>query len=243
MVRRSRSDQAAAHYLTYLIRALGAQRVRLVMARRSDSHRIVDGCSLSRKGVIHPDSSHGCRKTRTLSNPEKLVFRAVAWLPDSRRIVAFGHKEGQSTRGYVQDINEGAPRAFTAEGVSTVKWWSLPISPDGTRVLALSADLVPTIYRIDDGTAEPVRGLQPGELPVRWTEESQSLIVAKGGGFPWVIERLDIASGRRTPVREIRAHEAAGLRLSLFAITPDGRHYVHSYSRLLTDLFVVDGLR
>jgi hypothetical protein len=26
-------------------------------------------------------------------------------------------------------------------------------------------------------------------------------------------------------------------------ITPDGKYYVHSFSRLLTDLFVVDGLR
>jgi hypothetical protein len=27
------------------------------------------------------------------------------------------------------------------------------------------------------------------------------------------------------------------------AITPDARHYVHSYSRLLSDLFLVQGLR
>jgi hypothetical protein len=80
-------------------------------------------------------------------------------------------------------------------------------------------------------------------MPVRWAEDGRSLLVARGDGLPWVVERLDTASGRRTPVREIRAHDAAGLRLSLFAITPDGRHYVHSYSRLLSDLFVVDGLR
>jgi serine/threonine protein kinase len=237
------SDQAAAHYLTYVIRA-GSAAVRLgdgqAFGQSPDRRWVLAVPARGSSILIHPT---GAGETRTLSNPEKLVFRAVAWLPDSRRIVAFGHKEGHSTRGYVQDINEGAPRAFTAEGVSTVKWWSLPISPDGTRVLALSADLVPTIYRIDNGSAEPVRGLQAGELPVRWTQESQGLIVARGGGLPWLIERLDIASGRRTPVREIRAHEAAGLRLSLFAITPDGRHYVHSYSRLLTDLFVVDGLR
>jgi hypothetical protein len=29
----------------------------------------------------------------------------------------------------------------------------------------------------------------------------------------------------------------------MFAISPGGKHYVHSYSRLLTDLFVVDGLK
>jgi len=110
-------------------------------------------------------------------------------------------------------------------------------------VIAVNADAVSSIFRIDDGSAEPVRGLHPGEMPVRWAEDGRSLLVARGDGLPWVVERLDTASGRRTPVREIRAHDAAGLRLSLFAITPDGRHYVHSYSRLLSDLFVVDGLR
>ena len=53
---------------------------------------------------------------------------------------------------------------------------------------------------------------------------------------------MELDSGRRTPVREIRAREAAGLRLSVFAISSDGRSYVHSYSRLLSDLFVVEGL-
>jgi hypothetical protein len=33
------------------------------------------------------------------------------------------------------------------------------------------------------------------------------------------------------------------LRLSIVALSPNGRTYVHNYSRLLTDLFVVTGLR
>jgi hypothetical protein len=50
----------------------------------------------------------------------------------------------------------------------------------GTKVLALNADDVSTIYRIDNGSAEPVRGLQAGEQPVRWTEDGHGLLVAKG---------------------------------------------------------------
>ncbi len=68
------------------------------------------------------------------------------------------------------------------------------------------------------------------------------MFVGRGNGLPWVIERMDLATGRRTPALEIRAREAAGLRLSLVHVTPDARHWVHSYARLLSDLFVVDGL-
>ncbi len=34
----------------------------------------------------------------------------------------------------------------------------------------------------------------------------------------------------------------AGLRLSWVYITPNGRFWIHSYSRLLTDLYTVEGL-
>jgi Tol biopolymer transport system component len=237
------SDQATPSYTTYVIHA-GSAAVRLgdgqAYGQSPDGRWVIGLPAAGSPILIHPT---GAGETRTLSNPEQLTYRVAAWLPDSRRVVAFGSKEGRPTRGYIQDINDGAPRPFTAEGVSATKWWSLPVSPDGTRVIAVNADDVSSIFRIDDGSAEPLRGLHPGEMPVRWAEDGRSLLVARGGGLPWVVERLDTASGRRTPVREIRAHDAAGLRLSLFAITPDGRHYVHSYSRLLSDLFVVDGLR
>ncbi len=237
------SDQATPKYMTYLIHA-GSAAVRLgdgqAYGQSPDGRWVIGVPAAGAPLLIHPT---GAGEMRTLSNPEQLVYRGAAWLPDSRRVVAFGSAEGHPVRGYIQDINNGPPRPFTAEGVSASKWWSLPISPDGTRVLALSADGVACVYRIDDGSPEPVRGLQSGEVPVRWAEDGKSLLVARGGGLPWVIERLDIATGRRTPVREIRAHDVAGLRLSIFAITPDGRYYVHSYTRLLSDLFVVDGLR
>lgn len=58
-----------------------------------------------------------------------------------------------------------------------------------------------------------------------------------------MIDRMDLASGRREKLLEIRPHEMAGLRLTLLALSADGRYYVHSYSRLLSSLYVVEGLR
>ena len=50
-------------------------------------------------------------------------------------------------------------------------------------------------------------------------------------------------TGTRTPATTIRAHDPAGLRLSIFAISRDAKYYVHSYSSLLSDLLVVNGLK
>src|SRR5690606_31941551 len=179
--------------------------------------------------LVHPT---GAGETRTLPNPDQLRFDIAAWLPDSRRIVAIGFKEGRPTRAYIQDIDGGDPVPLTPEGVRAQRWWSLPVSPDGSRFVALNPDGEPAIFSTRDGQAEVVRGVSSEEICATWTPDGRAMLVAKGGGMPWIIERMELDSGRRTPVREIRAREAAGLRLSLFAVTPDGKSYVHSYTRV-----------
>jgi hypothetical protein len=99
------------------------------------------------------------------------------------------------------------------------------------------------IYRIDGAVPEPLPRLSPGDIPVQWTSDGRGLLVAHGGGLPWVVERLDLSTGTRTPATTIRAHDPAGLRLSVFAISRDAKYYVHSYSRLLSNLVVVSGLK
>jgi hypothetical protein len=78
---------------------------------------------------------------------------------------------------------------------------------------------------------------------VQWTPDGDGLLVAHRDELQWIVERLDLGSGRRTPALTIRAHDAAGLRLSVFGISRDAKYYVHTYARLLSNLYVVDGLR
>jgi hypothetical protein len=238
------SDQTTPRYTAYILQAGTGAPVEL---GPGNSYGISpDGrwaLALPLEGapvMLHPT---GAGKTRELPNPDTLLFDTAAWLPDNRRVVMFGQRAGQPGRGYVQDIDGGAPRPFTAEGLTALRWWSLPVAPDGSRVIARGEDGAPAFFRVSDGAREPVPGLRPGETPIRFTADGRALLVAHGNGLPWIIERMDIATGRRTPALEIRAREAAGLRLSIIDVTPDARHYVHSYSRLLSDLFLVKGLK
>ena len=99
-----------------------------------------------------------------------------------------------------------------------------------------------SIFHIDTGATEPIAGLRPDDLPVQWLAATPANLLAHGNGVPWFVERVDLATGRRTPAFVVRARDAAGLRLSALAMARDGRHWAHSYSRLLTDLFIVEGL-
>ena len=238
------ADQTTPRYTSYVLQAGGGAPVELGEGNWygiSPDGRLALALPVTGAPVLlHPT---GAGKTRELPNPESLLFDTAAWLPDNRHVVLFGQHVGKPGRGYVQDLEGGAPRPFTAEGVTALRWWSLPVAPDGSRVIARGQDGLPTFFRVSDGAHEPVPGLRPGESPIRFAEDGRSLLVARGNGLPWVVERMDIATGRRTPAVEIRAREAAGLRLSIIDVTPDARHYVHSYSRLLSDLFVVKGLK
>ncbi len=239
------ADQATENYSAYLMKA-GTPPVRLGDGQPYGISR--DGrwaLALPVSGapvLLHPT---GAGSSRQLPNPQKLLFDIAVWLPDSRRVVMFGQVPGQPSRGYVQDIDGGPPRPFTKEGsrVSPVSWWRLPVSPDSTRVIARNDKGIPTIFHIRNGDTEPIAGLRPDDLPVQWLADGNAILVARGGGLPWIVERLDLATGRRTPAYEVRARDAAGLRLSILAPSTDGSHWAHSYSRLLSDLNIVKGLR
>ena len=239
------ADQATENYSAYLMKA-GTPPVRLGDGQPYGISR--DGrwaLALPVSGapvLLHPT---GAGSSRQLPNPQKLLFDIAVWLPDSRRVVMFGQVPGQPSRGYVQDIDGGPPRPFTKDGsrVSPVIWWRLPVSPDSTRVIARNNKGIPTIFHIRNGDTEPIAGLRPDDLPVQWLADGNAILVARGGGLPWIVERLDLATGRRTPAYEVRARDAAGLRLGILAPSTDGSHWAHSYSRLLSDLNIVKGLR
>jgi hypothetical protein len=77
---------------------------------------------------------------------------------------------------------------------------------------------------------------------LQWTEDGRALYVGHRVGPVWEIHRLDLQTGQETPWTEIAPREIAGLRLSRVYLTPNGRFWVHSYSRLLIDVYVVEGI-
>jgi hypothetical protein len=89
----------------------------------------------------------------------------------------------------VQDIDGGAPRAFTPAniGANLLRWWTLPVSPDGSRVVARNGEGIPAIYRISDGQAESVPGMVADDVPVldpQFAHQPHDLLQVEGAPSP-----------------------------------------------------------
>ena len=110
-----------------------------------------------------------------------------AFLPDGKRIAFNGQETGKPPRVFVQDLAGGAARPVTAEGVT-----GRLVSPDGNYLLTQSPSQEFALVSLESagaaaasGAAQPIRGLEPTDLPLRWAADGRSLFLASSNDtFP-----------------------------------------------------------
>jgi len=160
------------------------------------------------------------------------------FFPDGKRILISGKEPGGSPGLYLQELPGGKPRRV-AEGVIR---GSHPISPDGKTVAALDAGQRIVLVPVEGGPPRPLPGFAEGDRPVRWSVDG-SLFVAQGN-MPVDISRVDVATGRRSSWKRLAPPDPAGVyRLGPIVLTPDGKSYAYGCYRVLSDLYLVEGLK
>jgi len=165
------------------------------------------------------------------------------WLPDGKAILLSGGELNKGTRLYIQDVHGGAARPVSGEGVQLVAYSNL-ISPDGRWVAATGPDRTMSLFPLEGGAPRRIPGLAAKEVPCGWDAAGRVLFVYQPGELPARVSRLDIETGARTPLIELMPSDPTGvfyIRPPHF--TPDGAAYAYSYSRSLSALYLVKGLR
>jgi len=169
----------------------------------------------------------------------KVDHFSVAWLPNGKSIVYSSADPGRSPRTFVLDIDGGTPRELTPEGTSG----SL-VTPDGKFLLAIDNRRQRWLY--------PIAGGEPQKFNVVPNPDERIMAFADGGktlllrtlSIPVKVARIDIATGRREPWKEIAPPDPAGVQsIPSLRFSEDGKSYAYSIGRLLSDLYVVDGLK
>jgi Tol biopolymer transport system component len=168
----------------------------------------------------------------------------AAWFADSRRFVFAAREQGHERRLYIQDIQGGEPRAISG-GEGLVLRCGRGLSPDEKYVAAIGNDQKIRIVPVEGGSPRPAPGTEPDELPAGWTADGRSLYIYNpNAGAPTRVYLVDVASGQRRLWKEIMPSDPAGSHgIRGLAVNPDGKSYVYNLPRILSDLYLVDGLK
>jgi eukaryotic-like serine/threonine-protein kinase len=228
-------DAGGSDGAVYIRRSDGSPAVRLgageALALSPDGKTVL---AKSRQGQELRLLPVGVGTARTL--PGQFVrYETAAWLPDGR-LAFVAMEQGHDPRIYVQSL-DGTPRVISPEGLV-----SRPtVSPDGQR-LVVRIDRKIMILSTSGGAPQPVQAIAVNEMPIRWLD-GDTILVASRKGDQTILSRVSLSTGAHTPVRDVTYTNQAGLRRSFgLRVTPDLKGYAYSYARLLSELYLVDGL-
>lgn len=170
-----------------------------------------------------------------------IVHGNACWFADGKHILFSGTEGNHGVRLYVQDTTNSKVEAITSEGINAL---AFALSPDGREVAAVGPDDKAYLFPIPSGDPRLIKGFEPGEVPVAWGSDSGSLFVYRSGDLPAKVFKLEIASGKRTPWKQLMPPDPAGVEfVGPVLPTPDGKAYAYGYRRLLSDLYLVEGLK
>ncbi len=169
---------------------------------------------------------------------------ACAFLDDGRRLLLHVDENTKEQRGqfYLQEIPAGKPQKIA----SGYGFAGRPVSPDGKWIVGFGVDWKADLQLIPIGGGEPRTIPNTNTVdPIRWSSDGKSIVAFEIGSLPMRIVRVDVATGRREPWKEVGPADLSGvIGIDTILMTPDEKSYVYGYSSSVnSDLYIVNGLK
>jgi serine/threonine protein kinase/Tol biopolymer transport system component len=159
------------------------------------------------------------------------------FLPDGNEVSILGDQNGHTSRCYLLDLNTGKAKPATPEGVVCG-----PISPDGRFMVPAKSSNSLTLYSLDGGANRVIR-VKHEFNPVQWSENGNVIYGYHYGEFPSEVYQLTIATGKETPLHELKPGVPAGVVLvAPVVVSRDGKYFAYSYNQTLSVLYLISGL-
>jgi serine/threonine protein kinase len=234
------SASAGPDYTASMRPVAGGKVVRLgpgTAAAPSPDGRWVPALAPSGDGVVlYPTGPGEARKPA--KGPLVHYEYFFEWFPDGRAIVC-GSNTNKASRCYVQDVPDGVPVPLTPEGIRS----ALP-SPDSRRLLVTTTHGTLGIVTVGESLPPTeLRGTTSQDDAKAWTSDGRGVFVTRGT-VPMQVFQIDLATGRRTLVREVAPPDLTGVMgVGVNQWVDDGRGYTYTYTRVLSKLFVATGLK
>jgi hypothetical protein len=174
------------------------------------------------------------------------TYMSAEWFRDGSRVLVNAAEPGKGPRFYVQDFKavkegggSGIPRPVTPEGTRDGR-----LSADEKSILARGPDGAFAIFALDGGAARSIKGLTIEDWLFKWCPDGTSVLAARGGTVPLVVERVDLETGQRTPFRTLAPPDLSGVKdIWVVYFSDDLKSYVYNWGRYTSKLFVTEAVR
>jgi Tol biopolymer transport system component/predicted Ser/Thr protein kinase len=182
----------------------------------------------------------GAGESKPLTN-DSINHTWARWFPDGKRLLFSGDEAGHGARLYTMDVDSGASKPITPEGVDAN---AFIISPDSSMVATTDAERNGFLYPVSGGSPKTISGYRNGERAITFSSDGGSIYVYHPGELPARVYRLDLRTGQRTLFKELMPSDPAGVEtIGPILMTPDAKTCVYGYQRTLSDLYLVEGLK
>ena len=182
----------------------------------------------------------GAGESRQVTH-DAVSFDRVQFFPDGKRLLAYGIEAGHGGRDYLIDLSSGDSKPITPEGIGGTL-----LSPDGKSVVVRGPDGKRGIWPLDGGGFHPIPGLEGNYSPIGWTPDGESVYVVPSRGRAKIekVSRVNFQTGKMEPWKTFGEETGAGVTAVVAPhLSSDGNAYAYLYVRVLSEAYVVTGLR
>ncbi|HTC45790.1 MAG TPA: WD40 repeat domain-containing serine/threonine protein kinase [Candidatus Aquilonibacter sp.] len=181
----------------------------------------------------------GAGETKKLTH-DAVAYNSARWLPDGKHLLAAGIEAGHGVRDYVIDLDSGDAKPITPEGIAGTM-----ISPDGKSALVRAADGKWGIWPLDGSGMRTIPGNDSSFNVVRWAPDGKSIYVVsdRADDRTSKIYQLDLGTGKMTFWKTFGEESAGVVDTRDPHFSRDGIAYAYDYVRVISEAYVVTGLR
>jgi eukaryotic-like serine/threonine-protein kinase len=188
------------------------------------------------KITLYP-TGPGQARTVPVTGLERIENGSSHFLPDGKHITINGVESGHNVRCYIVSVDGGKPVAVTPEGIT-----GSYVAPDGHHMLDNNGNLI--VLDSIESAPHRIPGIDIDFKPIQWSADSTAVFGYYPGNIPAKIYRVDIATGKKTFLRDLQPETTTGLvTIKPVIMNRDASRFAFSYYQVFSVLYVVSGLQ
>ncbi len=233
------------HYACYLRNVDGTAAVRL--GEGLGSHLAADGkwalalMHQQRRALMLYPSGLGETREVPLAGIERALW--AGFHPDGMHAFVVGATAEDARALYLAPLSGGEARRVWDEDMAFDRFVGLPIAPDGERLVLRRTSGEHVLHAWRTQVTAPIRGLTAQDIVLGFDDSGDTLYLTGSAGLDRSILRFDLATGTRTPWRTPALTDPRGVAyVAPPVVAANGSRFAYSYLRLISNLYLVEGL-